>query len=106
MDGRTPVDDLMDHFEASLDGEDSEQFDTVGGLVYHHIGGVPRVGDRVAVDGLVLTVEATDGRRVKTVHVVRVANERRGRGADRGLSALRGSLRAPGGRRRRGQVRR
>ena len=52
----------------------------MGGLVYHHIGGVPHVGDRVAVDGLVLTVEATDGRRVRTVHVVRVANEGEGEG--------------------------
>jgi putative hemolysin len=71
VDGRTPVDDLVDHFDTSLDGEDSEQFDTVGGLVYHHIGGVPKVGDRVTVDGLVLTVETTDGRRVRTVHVAR-----------------------------------
>jgi putative hemolysin len=72
VDGRTPVDDLMDHFGTSLDGQDSEQFDTVGGLVYHHIGGVPKVGDRVDVDGLILTVEATDARRVRTVLVVRV----------------------------------
>ena len=52
---------------ARLDGEDQEEFDTVGGLVYHHIGGVPQVGDAVEVDGLRLTVEATDGRRVRTV---------------------------------------
>jgi CBS domain containing-hemolysin-like protein len=31
---------------------------------------VPKVGDEVVVDGLKLTVEATDGRRVRTVHVV------------------------------------
>jgi CBS domain containing-hemolysin-like protein len=75
VDGRTPVDDLTEHFGTSLDGEDSEQFDTVGGLVYHHIGGVPRVGDRVEVDGLVLTVEATDGRRVRTVHVLKTSDD-------------------------------
>ena len=33
-------------------GRTSEQYDTVGGLVYHHIGGVPEVGDAVGVDGL------------------------------------------------------
>ena len=84
VDGRTPVDDLMDHFGTSLDGEDSEQFDTVGGLIYHHIGGVPHVGDTVSVDSLVLTVEATDGRRVRTVHVLHTDGRGR-RGADRGV---------------------
>jgi putative hemolysin len=78
VDGRTPVDDLMDHFGTSLDGEDREQFDTVGGLIYHHIGGVPHVGDTVSVDGLVLTVEATDGRRVRMVHVLRTSDEAAG----------------------------
>jgi putative hemolysin len=70
VDGRADVDDLLEHFGATLEGDDQEEFDTVGGLVYHHIGGVPKVGDTVAVDGLQLTVEATDGRRVRTVHVV------------------------------------
>ncbi len=72
VDGRADVDDLMEHFGTALE-DDREEFDTVGGLVYHHVGGVPHVGDTVEVDGLRLTVEATDGRRVRTVHVVRVA---------------------------------
>jgi magnesium and cobalt transporter len=69
IDGRADVDDMLEHFDTSLDGDDQEEFDTVGGLVYHHIGGVPKVGDTVEVDGLTLTVEATDGRRVRTVRV-------------------------------------
>jgi putative hemolysin len=68
--GRADVDDMLEHFDTELDGDDQEEFETVGGLVYHHIGGVPAVGDTVVVDGLRLTVEATDGRRVRTVHVV------------------------------------
>jgi magnesium and cobalt exporter, CNNM family len=70
VDGRTDVDDLLEHFDTTLEGDDKEEFDTVGGLVYHHVGGVPSVGDSVTVDGLTLTVEATDGRRVRTVHVL------------------------------------
>jgi CBS domain containing-hemolysin-like protein len=69
IDGRADVDDMLEHFDTTLDGDDHEEFDTVGGLVYHHIGGVPKVGDTVEVDGLTLTVEATDGRRVRTVLV-------------------------------------
>jgi putative hemolysin len=75
VDGRADVDDLLEHFDTTLPGDDQEEFDTVGGLVYHYIGGVPKVGDTVEVDGLRLTVEATDGRRVRTVHVVRSVPE-------------------------------
>jgi len=73
IDGRASIDDLSEHFGIQLDGADTEQYDTVGGLIYHEIGGVPVVGDTVEVDGLTLTVETTDGRRVGKVLVVRRA---------------------------------
>ena len=47
--------------------------------MYHRIGGVPEPGDTVDVDGLTLTVETTDGRRVGKV-LVRAAERRRRRG--------------------------
>ena len=53
------------------DAADREQYDTVGGLVFHEFGGVPAVGDTVEVEGLTLTVESTDGRRVAKVLIVR-----------------------------------
>jgi len=71
IDGRASIDDLTETFGVELDAADSEQYDTVGGLVYHEIGGVPQVGDTVEVEGLTLTVESTDGRRVGKVLVVR-----------------------------------
>jgi putative hemolysin len=67
VDGRCSVDDLAKHFEVTLEGDDSEQYDTVGGLIYHEIGGVPRPGDTVTIDRITLTVESTDGRRVSKV---------------------------------------
>ncbi len=75
IDGRADVDDMLEHFDTELDGDDKEEFDTVGGLVYHYVGGVPSVGDTVEVDGLKITVEATDGRRVRTVHVLYIPPE-------------------------------
>jgi putative hemolysin len=72
VDGRTSVDDLAEHFKVELDGADSEHYDTVGGLVYHEMAGVPAVGDTVEVDGLTLTVESTDGRRVGKILVTRL----------------------------------
>jgi CBS domain containing-hemolysin-like protein len=59
----------------SLELEDEAEYDTVGGLIYHRIGGVPKPGDEVKVDGLTLTVESTDGRRVGKVLVVRARDE-------------------------------
>jgi putative hemolysin len=71
IDGRADVDDLAELFDITLGLEDEDEYDTVGGLIYHRIGGVPKPGDQVAVDGLTLTVETTDGRRVGKVLVVR-----------------------------------
>ena len=62
VDGRASVDDLMELFETEVPLDDADEYDTVGGLIYHRIGGVPKPGDQVSVDGLTLTVETTDGR--------------------------------------------
>jgi putative hemolysin len=71
VDGRASVDELSELFDTQLDLEDEDEYDTVGGLIYHRIGGVPTPGDKISVDGLMLTVETTDGRRVGKVLVVR-----------------------------------
>ena len=71
VDGRASVDDLLDLWDIKIPLEDDDEYDTVGGLVYHRIGGVPTPGDEVHLDGLRLTVETTDGRRVGKVLVVR-----------------------------------
>ena len=37
VDGRADVDDLLEHFDSRLESDDKEEFDTVGGLVYHYM---------------------------------------------------------------------
>ncbi len=50
VDGRAAVDDLLEHFDLPTGSvEDPEEYDTVGGLIYHRIGGVPKVGDEVRI---------------------------------------------------------
>ena len=71
VDGRAAVEDLLELWDTKGALEDEDEYDTVGGLVYHRIGGVPVPGDEIRVDGLRLTVETTDGRRVGKVMVVR-----------------------------------
>ncbi len=75
VDGRADVDEILELFDLDLQLEDAEEYDTVGGLVYHRIGGVPAPGDSVEVDGLRLTVESTDGRRVGKVLVTRLMDK-------------------------------
>jgi putative hemolysin len=74
VDGRASVSELGELFDLDLRSlDDADEYDTVGGLIYHRIGGVPRPGDRVRLteQGLTLTVEVTDGRRVSKVLAVR-----------------------------------
>jgi putative hemolysin len=71
VDGRVAVDDLEDLWDTKLELEDDDEYDTVGGLVYHRVGGIPQPGDEVRINGMRLTVESTDGRRVGKVLVVR-----------------------------------
>jgi putative hemolysin len=71
IDGRVDVDELSETFDIAITLEDEDEYDTVGGLIFHRLGHVPRPGDEVRLDGLKLTVETTDGRRVGKVLAVR-----------------------------------
>jgi putative hemolysin len=68
LDARVTVDALEEMFGLHLENED---YDTVGGFIYHHLGKVPSVGDQIEVDGLVLRVVSMLGRKIKRVHVSR-----------------------------------
>ena len=97
IDGRASVDDLGELFDVDLGSlEDADEYDTVGGLIYHRIGGVPRPGDRVELteQNLTLTVEVTDGRRVGKVLAVRQRGGDRGKeGSQAGGESAKGAAR-------------
>jgi CBS domain containing-hemolysin-like protein len=82
IDGRASIEVLAEAFDIDLELEDDDEYDTVGGLVFHRLGEVPEPGDRVSVDGLTLTVESTDGRRVGKVLAVRTRESEDGPEAD------------------------
>ena len=68
LDGRVSIWDVNELFDANIEAED---FDTVGGCVFHMLGRVPAVGDVVDADGLTLSVLSVDGHRVRRVRAVR-----------------------------------
>ncbi len=61
VDGRIPIQTVNDVLGSQFESED---FDTVGGLVLGLLGRVPKVGDEVRADGHVVRVESVDGPRV------------------------------------------
>jgi putative hemolysin len=69
LDGRADIDQMGELVNPALELEDDEEYDTVGGFVYHRIGRVPVVGDTVAVDPFKITVIKVTGRRVGKVRV-------------------------------------
>jgi CBS domain containing-hemolysin-like protein len=64
IDGRIPIGVVN---EALGSGFESEDFDTIGGLVLGHLGRAPEVGDEVRLDGYLLYVDEVDGPRVAQV---------------------------------------
>ena len=69
FDARVSIRDLNDTLDLDIGDED---FDTLGGLLYHELGKVPNVGDEVRIDGVVVTVLTTTGRRVRKVRVTKM----------------------------------
>jgi CBS domain containing-hemolysin-like protein len=70
-DGRTSIGEVNRALGTDFESQD---FETVGGLVLGHLGRVPEEGDEVRLDGYLLRVDETDGPRVAGV-VIRDANE-------------------------------
>ena len=73
--GTEAVEDL---FGVSIESDD---FDTVGGFVYHHLGRIPHVGDVVEKEGLRVEVATVVGRRLRSL---RISKERGGPSGDSG----------------------
>lgn len=71
VDGRLPIQVVNDALDAEFESED---FETIGGLVLGLLGRPPDVGDEVRANGHVLLVEETDGPRVAQI-VVRESEE-------------------------------
>jgi CBS domain containing-hemolysin-like protein len=76
IDGMASLDALGDLFEIDL-GE--EPYDTVGGLVFGHVGDVPEPGTVIVAHGLQFTVESLDARRVGSLLVSRGLDQAKGR---------------------------
>ena len=68
-DARTYVDDLNDEFELNL--PEDEDYDTIGGFVFSHLGYIPKTGETFDYDNLKFTIASAEARRIKRIKIVR-----------------------------------
>jgi magnesium and cobalt transporter len=69
--GDTAIERVNEHFNVTLLESDSDNdFDTIGGLVAHEMGHVPKRGERTVLNGLSFTVLHTKGGAVKWFKVM------------------------------------
>ena len=70
--GDASVEHVSEEFETTLQASDPhEHFDTIGGLIAHEVGHVPKRGEQVHLGGLEFTVLHTKGGAVRWFKVVR-----------------------------------
>lgn len=62
--GRINLNDFNDILGSDLSSEDA---DTLGGYLFGRIGHVPKVGEKIEEDGIILTIEQVVGRRIRRV---------------------------------------
>jgi CBS domain containing-hemolysin-like protein len=72
-DGRISIGEVNEALGTDFESQD---FETVGGLVLGHLGRVPQTGDEIHLDGFLLRVAETDGPRIAQI-VIREAEERK-----------------------------
>lgn len=68
--GLTPIETFNDYFAVTLP---DEEFDTIGGLVMHHFGHMPKRGESLRLEGFSFNVQRADSRRLHLLQVTRSA---------------------------------
>ena len=67
VDARTYVDDLNDQFELNL--PEDEDYDTIGGFVFSHMGCVPKPGSAFDYENLIFTITSAEPRKIKSIKI-------------------------------------
>ncbi len=68
VDARVNVEELEEYYDIEIP---RDKFDTVGGYLFHLLGSVPQVGEKISDNGLVLMVVESDERKIVRVRVWR-----------------------------------
>ena len=71
LDGGMPIATFNTEYDAALD---DTEYTTLGGFLFGRLGRLPRPGDRVEVNSFAFEIAAMEGRRVKSVRLVKEGN--------------------------------
>jgi magnesium and cobalt transporter len=66
----TPIEDFNELFDTAFP---DEEFDTIGGIVMKHFGHLPKREESITIDGFRFRVLNADSRRIRLLHMTRVA---------------------------------
>jgi len=64
----TPIDEFNEQFQTDLS---DEEFDTIGGIVMHEFGKLPKRGETVEIGNLTIEILHADNRRIRLVQVTK-----------------------------------
>ncbi|MCK4914222.1 MAG: HlyC/CorC family transporter [Planctomycetes bacterium] len=67
VDARTHIDDLNDRFELNL--PEDEDYDTVGGFVFSHLGCIPKTGETFDYENLKFTITLAKVRKIERIKI-------------------------------------
>lgn len=67
VDSRMYIDDLNEQFD--LDLPEEEDYDTIGGFVFSHLGYIPKVNDQFEYENLRFTIVDAEPRRIKLLRI-------------------------------------
>lgn len=76
-DARVYIDDLNKEYELEL--PDEEDYDTLGGFVFSHLGYIPKTGESFEYQGLKFIISAAEARRVKRIRIENPSGELKAR---------------------------
>jgi len=72
VDGRLEIEELEEHLNMEVP---KENFESVGGFIFHLIGRVPREGEAIEYPGLEIKIEAADDRKIERVRIRKTPDE-------------------------------
>jgi CBS domain containing-hemolysin-like protein len=75
VDARTYIDDLNDQFELNL--PEDEDYDTIGGFVFSHLGYIPKTGSQFNYTDLKFNISQAEPRKIKRIRIQKLPSNGR-----------------------------
>ncbi|MCK4752494.1 MAG: HlyC/CorC family transporter [Planctomycetes bacterium] len=73
LDARTYIDDVNNQFELNL--PEDEDYDTIGGFVFSHLGYIPKTGESFDYENLKLIIVSAETRKIKRIRIQKIADQ-------------------------------